>query len=315
MKTARNLILHVFIGIFAVLTLIPFAFALNNSFRTNHEIYHAFFGMPASFHGIIESGRLVLQGKEDTTVAFLDEDGETVQMPAGEALREHWDTATRGYTLGWEILRTYLLNTLFVVVCVALGTVLSASIAAYILSRYKFPGHRALFYYMIAAMMFPGVLTFVPSFMVVRHLGLLNTYWVMILPYIAGGQVIATYIFKSFFDGLPEDLFESARIDGAGHLQLYGNIVLPLSKPVVSVVIIMSIFGAWNNFIWPFVTLMDGDLHPIASGLYVMATSQYAQNFSTLFSAYMVSSIPLLLLFIYATKPFIEGVTSGAFKA
>ncbi len=313
MNRLREIGLHVVIGVFAFLTMIPFVFVLNNSFRTNNEMYHEFFGLPNAFKDMLHAaGKLDDEGAE---VKALTEDGDIESQPPREAIKTLWLTATKGYRLGWEVLRGYLLNTFVVVACTALGVVICASVSAYILSRYRFVGHRAIFYYIIAAMMFPGVLTFVPSFMVVRELGLLNTYWVMILPYIAGGQVFATFIFKSFFDGLPEDLFESARIDGAGHFQIYTNLVIPLSKPVVSVVIIMTTFGAWNNFLWPFVTLTDDEMHPIASGLYVMATSPYAQNFSTLFSAYMVSSIPLLIIFVYATKPFIEGVTSGAFKA
>jgi ABC-type glycerol-3-phosphate transport system permease component len=313
MKTLRQVALKLLIGVFATLTLVPFAFVLNNSFRTNNEMYHEFFGLPNALKGMVRCVGML--DEEDTLVEVINEQGETEQLPPRAAIRQFWLTATKGYRLGWTVLRKYLLNTLVVVVCTATGVVLLASISAYTLSRYRFPGHRGIFYFIIAAMMFPGVLTFVPSFMVVRELGLLNTYWVMILPYVAGGQVFATFIFKSFFDGLPEELFESARIDGAGHLQIYAHIVIPLSKPVLSVVLIMTTFGAWNNFLWPFVTLPEGELHPIASGLYVMATSPFAQNFSTLFSAYMVSSVPLLIIFTYATKPFIEGVTSGAFKA
>ena len=137
----------------------------------------------------------------------------------------------------------------------------------------------------------------------------------MVLPYIAGGQVFAIFVFKSYFDGLPEDLFESARIDGAGHLQIYWQIVLPLSRPIVSVVAIMNILGTWNNFLWPFVTNTEGKHHVISSGLFVLATTVHASNFSTLYAAYAISSIPLLVLFVYATRPFIRGVTSGAFKA
>ena len=122
-------------------------------------------------------------------------------------------------------------------------------------------------------------------------------------------------VFKSYFEGLPEDLFESARIDGAGHLQIYWQIVLPLSKPILSVVAIMNILGTWNNFLWPFITNTEGSHHVVSSGLYVLATTAHASNFSTLYAAYAISSIPLLVLFIYATKPFIRGVTSGAFKA
>ena len=313
MKRLQQGVLYVVIGMFAALTLIPFAFVINNSFRTNNEMYHEFFGLPMAFKGMIHCFKV--WDEPEVQIEVIDEHGDTVELPPREAAWQFWLTATKGYRLGWKVLRKYLINTLIVVIATATGVVLTASFSAYTLSRYRFFGHRAIFYYIIAAMMFPGVLTFVPSFMVVRELGLLNTYWVMILPYIAGGQVFATFIFKSFFDGLPEELFESARIDGAGHLQIYRHVVIPLSKPVISVVLIMTTFGAWNNFLWPFVTLPEGDLHPIASGLYVMATSPFAQNFSTLFSAYMVSSIPLVIIFIYATKPFVEGVTSGAIKA
>jgi ABC-type glycerol-3-phosphate transport system permease component len=120
---------------------------------------------------------------------------------------------------------------------------------------------------------------------------------------------------KGFFDGLPEDLFEAVRIDGASHFQIFTRIVLPFSKPVLSVVLIMNIISVWNNFMWPFVTQSDGKCQVIASGLFVLATSAYVTNLSTLFAAYMLSSLPLLVLFIYATRPFIRGVTSGVFKA
>jgi ABC-type glycerol-3-phosphate transport system permease component len=164
-------------------------------------------------------------------------------------------------------------------------------------------------------MMIPGVLTLVPSFLWVKKLGLLNSHWVLILPYMAGGQVFAIFLFKSFFDGLPSELFESARMDGAGHFTLYWNMVLPLSKSVIAVVGIVNILGTWNNFLWPFITNSDAKYHVISSGLYLMHQSNVASNFATMFAAYVLASIPLLVLFLYATKPFMQGVTSGAFKA
>ncbi len=314
MKNAHQLALHGVLVIFGALTLLPFFFVLNNSFRTNSELFHTFFGPPAALGDMAESLKALATGNDDLLLV-LTSDGEEKAVPPAEALGHAWLTATKGYRLAWEVLRGYMINTFIVCGVTAFGVVLLASVSAYLLSRYRFIGHRVIFYYIISTMMFPGVLTFVPSYMLVKDLGLLNTYWAMILPYVAGGQVFATFVFKSFFDGLPEELFESARIDGAGHTQIYLNIVAPLSKPVLSVVVIMTTFGAWNNFLWPFVTNSDGRLHVIASGLFVMATSAYAQNYSTLFAAYMVASLPLLLIFIYATKPFIEGVASGAFKA
>lgn len=306
--------LHAAILLFAAATLLPFAFVLNNSFRTNSEIFHSFFGLPRS---IENAAPLVLPALTDPTRPAKVEtaDGVVREGTVREALAGQMSIATRGYVYAWESVRPYMLNTFIVCGLTVAGVLLFGSVAAYILSRYRFPGSRFLFYYIISTMMFPAVLTLVPSFMLVRDLGLLNSYWAMVLPYIAGGQVFAIFVFKSFFDGLPEELFESARLDGAGHFQCYRHIVIPLSKPILSVVAVMTTLGTWNNFLWPFITNTEGKYHVLASGLYVMAVSQFGQNYSTLFAAYMLSSIPLLLLFVYATKPFIQGVTSGAFKA
>ncbi len=313
-KRARDLALMLCIGAFGVLTLIPFAFALNNSFRANYEMDHAFFGFPENFKGLARAAVAAISGS-DTVFRVETDAGDLIEASGWGAVGRYWHAATKGYRVSWGTLRPYMINTFFVCGATTLGVVALGSISAYILSRYRFYGSRLIFYFIIGTMMFPAALTLVPSFMVVRSLGLLNTYGAMVLPYIAGGQVFATFVFKGFFDGLPEELFESARIDGAGHFRIYLDIVLPLSKPVLSVVAIMTILGTWNNFLWPFIVNTDGRYHVIASGLYALATTNFAQNYSSLFAAYMTASIPLLLLFTYATKPFVQGVTSGAFKA
>jgi ABC-type glycerol-3-phosphate transport system permease component len=287
---------------------------VNNVFRSNSEFYHAFFSLPEAFKQTVSIAGAALVG-DDTPVSIADAEGVVRQRTRLEALSLSFDQATRGPKLAWKVIRPYMLNTLIVALLTVMGVLLLGSATAYILARYRFAGHRVLFLFVISTMMFPGVLTLVPSFLLVKSLGLLNTYWAMILPYIAGGQVFAIFVFKSYFEGLPEDLFESARIDGAGYVQIYWQIVLPLSKPVLAVVAIMNILGTWNNFLWPFITNTEGKLHVVSSGLYVLATTAHASNFSTLYAAYAISSIPLLVLFVYATKPFIRGVTSGAFKA
>lgn len=313
-RRARDIALAVCIGCFGTLTLVPFLFALNNSLRTNYEMDHAFFGFPENLKGLVRASAAVISGSNRVFSVQTDA-GETVEAAGWDAVGHFWRASTKAYRVSWGALRPFMINTFFVCGVTTLGVVMLGSVSAYILSRYRFYGSRAIFYFIISTMMFPAALTLVPSFIVVRNLGLLNTYWAMILPYIAGGQVFATFVFKGFFDGLPEELFESARIDGAGHFRIYLDIVLPLSKPVLSVVAIMNILGTWNNFLWPFIVNTDGRYHVIASGLYVLATANFAQDYSSLFAAYMTASIPLLILFAYATKPFVEGVTSGAFKA
>jgi ABC-type glycerol-3-phosphate transport system permease component len=321
----RHWWIHLILFTLAFLTLVPFAFVINNSFRSNAEMYRAFFGLPNSWKSVAGHTGLLLTGRGDEITLrrdVVDENGRRTgeisdPEPAGylEAVQYELRSSIRGYKLGWQTLRLYMINSFIVCLVTAAGVILVASLSAYIFSRYRFPGHTFLFYAVISVMMIPGVLTLVPSFLWVKKLGLLNSYWVLILPYIAGGQVFAIFVFRSFFQGLPEELFEAARMDGAGHIRQYLHIVMPLSLPVISVVAIMNILSTWNNFMWPFITNTDDRYHVVASGLYVMSTSQQAANFSTMFSAYVVSSIPLLVLFVYATRPFIQGVTSGAFKA
>jgi ABC-type glycerol-3-phosphate transport system permease component len=283
----QDLAIHTILWVILGMTLLPFVFLINNSFRTNTEMNHSFFGLPQA----------------------------AVDWATGKTGEAPWKKMFEPYGYAWEVLRPYVLNTLFVSAVTALGVVVFGSVTAYVFSRYRFPGHRWLFLVILSFMMIPGVLTLVPSFLWVKQLGLLNTYWVLILPYIAGGQIFAIFVFKGFFDGLPSELFESARMDGAGHFRQYWHLVLPLSKQIVAVVLIVNVLGTWNNFLWPFITNTDAKYHVISSGLFTMSGSAVASNYASMYAAYILSSIPMLILFLYATKPFMSGVTSGAFKA
>lgn len=310
----RNGLLHGTLLAIAALTLLPFVFLVNSSFRSSTELMHGYFGFPKSFTAAATALSRVLRG-DDTPVEVPRSDGASEAAAPRHALRLAFELATSNHRRAWAGIRPYMINSVVVCLGTAAGVLTLASLSAYVLSRYRFPGHRAIYIYIISTMMFPGVLTLVPSFLLVKQFGLLNSYWAMVLPYIAGGQVFAIFVLKGFFDGLPEELFEAARIDGAGHFAAYRHIVLPLSKPVLSVVLIMNVLGTWNNFLWPFIVNSEGRYHVVASGLYVLATSTYSSDVGILFTAYVLSSIPLLILFVYATRPFIEGVTSGAFRA
>jgi ABC-type glycerol-3-phosphate transport system permease component len=322
---AQQLLIHATLLVILGLTLTPFLFVINNSLRTNSEMYHSFFGLPRALEQMAEFTWYKASGQsqsiqlqiipEPTDISIRAREVAPQQMQYGQAMSHLWLEMTRGYRYAWGVLRPYMVNSLVVCIATMLGVVTVASITAYVFSRYRFPGHKFLFLLILSFMMIPGILTLVPSFLWVKQLGLLNSYWVLILPYIAGGQIIAIFLFKGFFDGLPQELFESARLDGAGHFRLYWHIVLPLSKQIIAVVMIINILGAWNNFLWPFITNNDGTYHVVSSGLYIMSASQVAANRSTLFASYVLASIPLLVLFVYATKPFMAGVTSGAFKA
>lgn len=313
MSSPRLLALHAVLLVAAALTLAPFTVMVNNVFRSNAEYSHSFFALPESAAGLAHVGVRTLLGDARPIVVRRNDGGE-ISLPRAAAARHYLRRLALGPQRAWKVLRPYVLNSFLVSGLTALGVCFLGSGTAYLLARYRFTGHGFVFSFILATMVFPGVLTLVPSFLLVKQLGLLNSYAAMILPYLAGGQVFAIFVFKSFFEGLPEDLFESARIDGAGHWRLYWHIVLPLSLPVFSVVTIMNVLGTWNNFLWPFIVNTDDRHHVVASGLYTMAASGIAGDHSAMFAAYTLSSLPLLILFLYATKPFIRGMTSGAMK-
>lgn len=325
MKQRHQTTLYVILICITALTMLPFFFVVNNSFRTNNEMYRSYFAPPKALTNMARFTWFEITGQQDKIVLRASEEkasgdadlssASPQQVRYSEAMGVLWNQLTKGYQYSWKMLKPYMLNTFFVCLATATGVILIASLTAYIFSRYSFPGKQLLFMIILSMMMVPAVLTLVPSFLLVKKLNLLNSYWVLILPYVSGGQIIAIFLFKSFFDGLPEELFESARLDGAGHLTLYLQIVLPLSKQIMAVVLIMSVLGTWNNFLWPFIANSDPRYHVVSSGLYLMSQTIVAENFSTMFASYVLSSVPLLILFIYGTKHFITGVTSGAFKA
>jgi len=329
-KRTSDLPIHLILITIVAITLLPFVFVINNSFRRTTEQYHSFFGLPNAVTNLCKFTWYELSGQSDRIqlrimpepvkgkpVAVRAADLPFTNLSYGQAMRLCWHDLTRGYQYAWQIFRPFMINSLVVSLSSALGVVVIASLTAYVFSRYRFPGHRALFLVILSFMMIPGVLTLVPSFLWVKKLGLINSYWVLILPYVAGGQIMAIFLFKGFFDGLPQELFESARLDGAGHFAQYWHIVLPLSKQIIAVVVIVNILGTWNNFLWPQIANTDQGFAVVSTGLYLMSRTQNEAggDASTLFAAYVISAIPLLILFVYATKPFMTGVTSGAFKA
>ena len=308
-----------FVGV--LLTLVPFYFVISNAVRSNNEIFRSPFGFPQALTNMLSFTKLSLTGRtsEIAYVVRISEGDEitfeTRRDGYKAAMSAQWKIMTNGYIYAWEVLRGYMINSLFVSLVSGFGVLLLGSITAYVFARYRFPGSNILFYIIISVMMIPGILTLVPSVQLVTALNLRNSYTVLILPYIATGQVFAIFVFRSFFRGLSEDLFDAARMDGAGHLHLYRHVILPLSLPSLSVIAIMNILATWNGFMWPFIVNSDQQYHVIASGLYNMSTGPIADNYSAMFSAYVLSSIPLLLLFVYATRPFIQGMGTGAFKA
>ncbi|MDE0461220.1 MAG: carbohydrate ABC transporter permease, partial [Caldilineaceae bacterium] len=151
----------------------------------------------------------------------------------------HWEN----YGFAFEIVLEFIKNSMIVSGVTVVGVLLLASLSAYAFGILEFPGRQVLFYLVLSLMMVPSAMTLIPSFVLVKDLGLMNTYWAMILPWIASGQVFAMFILRTFFESLPRELFDAARIDGASEWQGYWRIALPLSKSMLGVAAILNILG------------------------------------------------------------------------
>ncbi len=224
-----------------------------------------------------------------------------------------WPMYFQNYAIAFNQVARYLLNTAIVATISVPGVLLFSSLSAFVFARYSFPGRTVLFYAIISLLMVPGVLTLVPSFMWIKQLGMLNTYWALIFPYIAGGQVFAIYLLRSFFATLPEELFDSASIDGANRFQVFYRIALPLVKPMVSTLAILNVLSVWNDYIWPLVTLQDNKLRTLTIGLSYFQ-GQYQTNYGPLFAGYVIGSLPLFIPFFIGMRAFVKGLTAGAIK-
>lgn len=225
-----------------------------------------------------------------------------------------WPVAWSNYAQAFGDLRGYILNSILVTAVSISGIVVCSTITGFLFARYRFPGREVLYYMMLAMLMVPGVLMLIPQFVWVQQLGLLNTYFVMILPYVAGMQVMGMFLLRSFFAQIDQALFESAQVDGAGVLRQLWHIALPLSKPVLGVVAMMSALGVWNSFLWPLVTVSDESVMVLTVGM-LRYSSRVANQYGPMFAGYVISAIPLGTLFVLFTRAFMKGITSGAIKA
>lgn len=218
------------------------------------------------------------------------------------------------FTRAIEAVVPYIGNSVFVSGVSVIGVIVLSVLSAYAFARFDFPGKNILFYLILSLLMVPGILTFVPQFLIARDLGLLNTRLALILPYIAGGQIGAIFIMRTYFAALPQELLDAARVDGASELTILFRIVVPLSVPIIMVIGVQNILGTWNDYIWPLVTIaMNEPIRTIPIGL-AFLPNEYQIPYGAVMAGYTIASIPLLILFVFTMRYFIQGLTSGALK-
>jgi multiple sugar transport system permease protein len=205
-------------------------------------------------------------------------------------------------------------NTVFITVLTMIGNLASSTVVAYGFARFRFPFRDTLFLILLATMMLPFAVLLIPVYVAYNELGLVNTFWPLILPHYFGNAFFI-FLCRQFFLGVPQDFIDSARIDGASDLMIFLRIMVPLAKPAIVVVAILSLQNSWNEFLGPLIYLKDQNLHTLALGLYYfqglpgqgsMANQQMA--------ATVMMVLPVLIIFFLFQKQFIQGANLSGIK-
>ena len=208
----------------------------------------------------------------------------------------------------------YFGNTLLILAPTVIGTLITASLAAFGFSRLQWPGRDWVFGVLLSALMLPYAVTLIPTFLLWARIGLINTYWPLVLPDWFGGTIFYVFLLRQFFLTLPRELDEAAIIDGANPLQVLRHVVVPLSRPALITVGIFSALFEWNDFLGPLIYLNDSRQFTLALGL-AEFTGLYTSQWHLLMAAATVVIAPVLVLFLFAQRYFIEGITLTGIKA
>jgi len=206
----------------------------------------------------------------------------------------------------------YMVNSIIVSVVAVLGNIVFSSMAGYALAKLRFRGRGFIFPLVIAAMIVPYVALFVPQFMIVVQLGLVDSLAAIILPVLV--LPLSVFIMRQFAHSVPFELMEAARIDGAGEARLFFRIFLPLTGPGLATVAILSFLASWNNFLWPLVVAQSQDTYTAPVGLAVASQASNSISFGLLLAGAMVVLLPILILFLFLQKYFIQGVATAGLK-
>jgi len=219
------------------------------------------------------------------------------------------------YADGWHVIRRYMFNSVWMALASTVLTVLFSAMAGYAFARHRFPGKEPLYYSFLALMMIPAVLTLIPRYTLVKFLGLVDTPWVLILPWMAADLPFGILLCRGFFATLPEELYEAARLDGASEWQLFTFITIPLAVPILVTLGIMHTFRSYNDYIWPLITISRSDLQVVTVALTSFNSGYGIINYGPRFAGYLLSALPLLVMFLLGMRYFIRGLTAGALKA
>ena len=279
----RALISHVLLAFLAVIFLVPFYWMFISSLKTNQTMFsNPIVWLPSVLH--------------------WENYASAINYPGFPFLKFLWNSTY--YGLG-----------------VTIGTVVSCSMVGYAFARLKFPFRNALFYVTVATLMIPWVVTFIPTFILFKEVDtllspvgikVLGTYLPLIVPAF-GGNAFYIFLMRQFFLGLPTELSDAARADGAGEFRIFWQIMLPLVKPAIMVMAVFTFLATWHDFFGPLIYVSDNSQYPLSLGLYAFR-AQRTTEWALMMAASTLATVPLIIIFFFTQRYFLEGIKLTGLK-
>ena len=206
----------------------------------------------------------------------------------------------------------YFFNSTVVAIAVTAGNLIFCSMVGYALAKLTFPGKKLVFTLVMGTLLIPGMVTFVPLFVLVANLGMVDSYPGLILPFLVGP--FGVFLMRQFILGLPDELLDAARVDGASELRIFRQIILPLCGPGLATLGILTFLGSWNNFLWPLVVAQTQEHYTLPVALALFSTGQNVTNYGLLLAGATVTVVPIVIVFLIFQRRFIEGIATTGIK-
>jgi multiple sugar transport system permease protein len=218
-----------------------------------------------------------------------------------------------GYKYIWTLVpfARYFLNTIFVSVAIAISKIFLASLAAYSFAKIAFKGKNVIFYIFLGTMMIPMEVIIIPNYISLNLIGWLDTYWALIIPFVVGAFSI--FLLRQFFMQIPKDLDDAAELDGCGRLRYLFTIIYPLSKPALLTVGLYAFLASWNSFLWPLIVTNSDKMRVIQIALKALQDS-WMIDWTSLTAASTMATMPIIILFFFVQKQFLEGIAITGLK-
>ncbi len=224
-----------------------------------------------------------------------------------------WPPNWNSYVLAWQAqdFARYFLNSGFVAVAITLSNLLLCSLAGYSLTKFHYRGRGVMFLAILSTMMLPLEVTMVPLFLIIKRLDWANSYQGLIVPFLVDG--FGVFLMRQYMMSIPKDLIDSARIDGASELRIFWMIVLPLCKPALVALAVFTFREAWDMYIWPLIIITKDSLRTLPLGISLFMSS-YGTSWDQLMAIAVLGTLPMILLFFFLQRAFIQGIAATGLK-